>query len=135
MVKSHKRNDKHITRKNNRTKKKRRNRKTIGGKAYASGGYGCIFSPSLRCSKTDTKYRSNNVSKLMLSTYADREYTEIKRIKKILRDIPQHRELFLVYRELRVHVDHSLHCIGTWGDTKCQWAETPCAMGRGIHQQ
>ena len=45
--------------------------KQTGGKIVESGGFGCIFSPPLKCLNTNNNYTSNNnnkISKLILSS-------------------------------------------------------------------
>jgi uncharacterized SAM-binding protein YcdF (DUF218 family) len=57
-----------------------------GGKVLASGGFGCVFSPALKCE--DTKNREkDNVSKLMTVAHAVEEYEEITSIKNKLDSI------------------------------------------------
>ena len=61
----------------------RKNRRTNGGNALASGGYGCIFSPALKCSNAKRGTGKQQVSKLMLTNYAELEYKEANNLKKI----------------------------------------------------
>ena len=92
MQKSNNRNTRNI--RNTRKTKKRRviykrdlsrkNLKTKGGNALASGGYGCIFSPALKCANSKHGTGMQQVSKLMLTDYAELEYNEAKNLKKIL---------------------------------------------------
>jgi hypothetical protein len=55
------------------------NRETIiqsqdGGKPLASGGFGCVFKPALKCKdKNKERKLTNQVSKLMLKKYAKKE--------------------------------------------------------------
>ena len=67
-----------------------------GGKVLASGGFGCVFTPALKC-EGSTRREKNKVSKLMIEKYAIQEYEEIKKYKKILETIPNHEDYFLVY--------------------------------------
>ena len=46
-----------------------------GGEAIASGGFGCVFSPSLKCKGTK-KRDKNKISKLMTKKHAIQEYKE-----------------------------------------------------------
>ena len=46
-----------------RTRKNYRNK---GGKVIASGGYGCVFDPALKC-EGSSKRDSNKISKLILN--------------------------------------------------------------------
>ena len=50
-----------------------------GGKVIASGGFGCVFDPPLRC-KGNPRVK-NMVSKLMIERYVESEYNEIQKIK------------------------------------------------------
>jgi hypothetical protein len=90
-TKKYKKNIKERTRKNV-TRKKR------GGKVFESGGYGCLFSPPLKC-KNITKTNqpgTTYVTKLMKKKYAKREYDEIIKFEKILKTIPNYDDYFLV---------------------------------------
>ena len=49
-----------------------------GGAAIASGGFGCVFRPSIKCK--NKKNKKNTVSKLMIKELADREILESKKI-------------------------------------------------------
>ena len=81
---------KNYTRKNQSLKK----REMFGGSVIASGGFGCIFKPSIKCSKNSSN--DNTISKLMLKKYAKHEYDEIQKYKKMLRNIPNYSDYFLV---------------------------------------
>lgn len=76
-----------------KTKKKYRNNK--GGKVIASGGYGCVFIPALKCEGA-SKRESNKISKLMTETHAISEYEEINKIKYELDSIPNYQDYFLI---------------------------------------
>jgi serine/threonine protein kinase len=66
-----------------------------GGKILGTGGFGCIFSPALRCN--DTKKRSKNtVSKLMLTKYAEQEHTILLKLNNTLKIIPNYENYFLI---------------------------------------
>jgi serine/threonine protein kinase len=67
-----------------------------GGKVIASGGYGCVFSPALKCEGT-TKREKGKISKLMTSTRAKDEYAEIISIKEKLDKIENYKDYFLIY--------------------------------------
>jgi len=75
----------------------RKNRKTKGGNALASGGYGCIFSPALKCANSKHGNGMQQVSKLMLTDYAELEYNEAKNLKKILSVVPDNEKYFLLH--------------------------------------
>ena len=66
-----------------------------GGKVIASGGYGCVFSPALKC-EGSTKRENNKITKLMTERHAKDEYDEIASIKEKLKDIPDYKDYFLV---------------------------------------
>jgi serine/threonine protein kinase len=77
-----------------KTKKKYRNNK--GGKAIASGGYGCVFNPALKCEGA-IKRDTNKISKLMTERHATEEYEQINNINYKLNSIPNYKDYFLVY--------------------------------------
>jgi len=81
---------KNHTRKNKNSSK----REMFGGSVIASGGFGCIFRPSIKCGNTSSK--DDSISKLMLKKYAKHEYNEIQKYKKLLRNIPNYSDYFLV---------------------------------------
>ena len=69
-----------------------------GGKVIASGGFGCIFQPALKCktqSKTQNK-NTNRISKLMTKKHARTEYKEITKFQKLLKQIPHYSDYFLL---------------------------------------
>ncbi len=94
------------TKKNNNKFKKKYNRKKYlktkkylngeqsGGKVLASGGYGCIFKPALKC--IGKKRVDGQISKLMTSKHAKSEYNEIMRFIHILKKIPNYTNYFLI---------------------------------------
>lgn len=67
-----------------------------GGKVIASGGYGCVFNPSLRC-EGKTKRQNNLISKLMLEKNAKEEFDEINLLKEKLNKIKNYENYFLIY--------------------------------------
>ena len=72
----------------------RKNRK--GGKTIASGGYGCVFNPVLKC-KGSTNREPNKISKLMTERHATEEYEQINKVKGMLNNIPNYEDYFLLY--------------------------------------
>ena len=67
----------------------------IGGNVIASGGFGCVFSPALKCIKTK-KTPKKSVTKLMISQFAIDEYNEIQTIKKQLKHIKKYNNYFVL---------------------------------------
>lgn len=70
-----------------------------GGEVISSGGYGCIFRPSLKCNsyiKTKSENNNNYISKLLFNKHAEEEISEIQRIKPIITKIPKNGEYFLL---------------------------------------
>ena len=76
-----------------KTKKIYKNNK--GGKVIASGGYGCVFNPALKCEGA-SKREANKISKLMTESHAISEYEEINNIKNELDSIPNYEDFFLI---------------------------------------
>ena len=76
---------------NKKTRKKSKNK---GGKAIDSGGYGCIFSPALKCSNKKT--RTNGISKLSFIENSNVEWNVLKNVKNMLSKIPNYNEYFLI---------------------------------------
>ena len=67
-----------------------------GGNVLASGGFGCVFSPALKC-QGETKRVKGKISKLMSEKHATEEYEEIVSIKSKLDTIKNYRDYFLIY--------------------------------------
>ena len=67
-----------------------------GGKALASGGFGCVFSPALRCKGNASRTPKNGISKLMKEKYAFKEYEEINKIRDKLKNIKNFADYFLL---------------------------------------
>ena len=65
-----------------------------GGKVIASGGFGCIFKPSLKC--VNVEKSPNNISKLMTIKHSTEEYNQIQNLKETLQNIPNYNKYFLV---------------------------------------
>jgi serine/threonine protein kinase len=77
-----------------KTRKNYKNNK--GGKVIASGGFGCVFNPALKCEGAKNREK-NKISKLMTERYARQEYEEISKIKDKLDTIPKYNDYFLLY--------------------------------------
>jgi len=71
------------------------NKNTLGGKVIASGGFGCVFSPALKC-QGETTRSTNKITKLMSQKHAIEEYEEIMKIKNKLDSIKNYKEYFLI---------------------------------------
>ena len=71
------------------------NKYSTGGKVIASGGFGCVFNPALKC-QGRTKSEKNKVTKLMIEKHAIDEYNEINGIKTKLEGIPNYKNYFLL---------------------------------------
>ena len=67
-----------------------------GGKVLASGGFGCVFSPALKC-EGEKKRAKGKISKLMSEKHATEEYEEIVSIKTKLDTIKHYENYFLIY--------------------------------------
>jgi hypothetical protein len=69
--------------------------KQNGGQVIASGGFGCVFYPSLKCEKQDF-INNHKISKLMTTKHAQDEYNQINKYKHILNVIPNYEKYFLL---------------------------------------
>jgi tRNA A-37 threonylcarbamoyl transferase component Bud32 len=67
-----------------------------GGKAIASGSYGCVFRPALKCRGNTDDERHNGVSKLMYQNDANEEMDEMEPILKTVRELPNSEKFFAV---------------------------------------
>ena len=90
---SRRNSSKHITK---HSTKKRRSK--LGGEALASGGFGCIFKPALKCKHIST--RTNGVSKMSVKKHGIQEIKEIKTIREKLRHVKNYSEYYLLDIEL-----------------------------------
>ena len=77
-----------------KTRKNYKNNK--GGRVIASGGYGCVFNPALKC-EGSTKREKNKISKLMTERHAMQEYEDINKIKEKVESIKNYEDYFLLY--------------------------------------
>jgi serine/threonine protein kinase len=66
-----------------------------GGKVLASGGFGCVFTPALKCIGNNTRDK-NKISKLMTNKHAKEEYEELIYVNSKLNDIPNYKKYFLI---------------------------------------
>ena len=70
-----------------------------GGKVVASGGFGCIFNPALKCKNEKYSSKENNngrITKLMTNKHAVEEFKRIEHFKNILNVIPNYENYFLL---------------------------------------
>jgi serine/threonine protein kinase len=83
-----------------RTRKIKKGRGRKGGEALASGGFGCIFKPALRCKGIET--RINGVSKMSIEKHGKQEILEIGIIKEKLKKIKNYESHYLLDVEMCV---------------------------------
>ena len=83
------------TKKNRKTDRHDEKALARGGKVIASGGFGCVFSPALKCQGKKTRGK-NRISKLLTKKHAISEYNEIKNFKKKLDKISNYQNYFLL---------------------------------------
>jgi serine/threonine protein kinase len=76
-------------------KTKIKTKKQKAGKPIASGGFGCVFSPALKCKNTK-EVKKGTVSKLMMKEDAEEEYNDLVRFKPILQTIPNYKNYFII---------------------------------------
>jgi len=75
--------------------KKNKTRRKKGGQAIASGAFGCVFKPALRCQSKKTREK-NKISKLMITEDALDEYKEVQNILIRLKPIPNYKHYFVI---------------------------------------
>jgi hypothetical protein len=68
---------------------------TNGGYAIASGGFGCVFYPALKCANHANRDKSK-ISKLLTRQNAINEYNEIKSLIPLLKQIHNYSNFFIV---------------------------------------
>jgi hypothetical protein len=66
-----------------------------GGKVLASGGFGCVFMPALKCINNSTRDK-DKISKLMTNKHAKEEYDELVYLNSKLKFIPNYSNYFLI---------------------------------------
>ncbi len=64
-----------------------------GGKVIASGGFGCVFKPALKCTNGNIY---NGITKLMFNKYIQSEILEMEIVKKKVVNIKNYKDYFLV---------------------------------------
>ena len=80
--------------KNKNTNNKSKRRELKGGSVIASGGYGCVFKPALKCQGESRQ--PDNITKLMTVKHTDQEFTDIVKFKDALSTIPNYQDYFLL---------------------------------------
>jgi len=68
----------------------------LGGKAIASGGFGCVFYPALRC-KNEKERNKRNISKLMTNKHALSEFEHIEKFEKILSTVKNNQNYYMLH--------------------------------------
>lgn len=66
-----------------------------GGKILATGGFGCVFTPALKCIGNKNREK-NKISKLMTNKHAQEEYEELIHLNSKLKMIPNYKNFFLI---------------------------------------
>lgn len=66
-----------------------------GGKAIASGGYGCVLRPAIKCEKEQSR-REGSISKLLTLEAAKEEMKEISDALSVVKKIPNYSKYFAV---------------------------------------
>jgi ankyrin repeat protein len=84
----------------------------VGGKAIASGGYGCVFHPALKCKDENDRY--DGVSKLLSKKHAKEEMKEAEKILPVLQKHVKDYKNYVLLPEKLCEID-SL----TTADKKC----------------
>jgi len=79
--------------KSRRNTSKSNSRSKLGGAAIAAGGYGCVFKPALQCKSSVSK--SGDVTKVLMTKYANDEMLEISKVRAIVSKIPNYNDYFL----------------------------------------
>lgn len=74
---------------------KNKNNNKQGGKVLASGGFGCVFMPALKCIGK-TKRDKDKISKLMTIKHAKEEYDELIYVNNKLKFIQNYKKYFLI---------------------------------------
>jgi len=75
----------------------KKNKKTrYGGRAIASGSYGCVFDPAIKCANSEIPYNNKNIAKLMFTKETESELIEMAKVKKIIDRIPNKDHYFLL---------------------------------------
>ena len=68
-----------------------------GGVVIGSGGFGCVFQPSLKCADSDSannKSSKKYITKVMLKRHAEEEYNVMKEFRSILKKVKNYEKYF-----------------------------------------
>ena len=93
---------------NNKSKNIKNIKINYGGAPFVQGGFGCIFSPALKCkdihnnSHYDHDKKDKFVSKLIETKYANREYEYILKIKKRLEFLSEDIKKYLLINNITI---------------------------------
>jgi hypothetical protein len=66
-----------------------------GGKLLATGGFGCVFTPALKCIG-DKNREKDKISKLMTNKHAIEEYEQLINLNSKLKMIPNYKNFFFI---------------------------------------
>lgn len=75
--------------------KNKQTRRRKGGRVVASGSYGCVFHPALRCHSKKTRSK-NKITKLMMRKDAEEEYKLSQKILRRIKHIKNYKNYFMV---------------------------------------
>ena len=75
--------------------KNKQTRRRKGGRVIASGSYGCVFHPALRCHSKKTRSK-NKITKLMTRKDANDEYELSQKILRRVKQIKNYKNYFMV---------------------------------------
>ena len=75
--------------------KNKQTRRRKGGRVVASGSYGCVFHPALRCHSKKTRSK-NKITKLMMRKDAKDEYELSQKILRRIKHIKNYKNYFMV---------------------------------------
>jgi serine/threonine protein kinase len=79
-----------------KTTTKKTTKKKRGGAVIESGGFGCVFRPALKCRRPGANREAQGVTKLMKKKYAKSELQEATKFYRLLRNIPNFHDYFLL---------------------------------------
>ena len=85
-----------MTRSNKTRRRSRKPPSSDAGLAIASGGYGCVFKPALRCWLNTGFESPEGVSKLMVKKYVASEMDEVRKVLPYINKIPNSKDYFLI---------------------------------------